>query len=175
MKQNIIQQELNQDLSSPFYYTFEALKVGHTALSGLMHKSPISSAIAITNDAVLNISISSTVQNKPLSKSIVEFTGSLAAGYVCTIATAGTGAIAASAFCGIIGGELSGMLYDTIARASGYDDTGKYIQAYYDPGVTFEDALSRYKVLDKLEDGDYAYVNLPFGKEQLYTKTVNTH
>ncbi len=169
MKNKTIPEEISTDLPSPLNYTLEALKIGHTTLSGLMYKSPTSTAIAIFNDAVLNIGISSTAQKKSLGKSTVEFIGGFAAGSVCTISTSGFGAIA-SATCGIIGSEISGKLYDTIAQANGYDDTEQYIQKYYNTDITFEVALSRYKVLDKLKDGDYAYVNLPFSGAQLYTK-----
>lgn len=156
--------------NSPLYFSFEILKVGKSVLSAFMSKSLPTTIIATTNDAIFNISVSNIVQGKPIGKSIIEFTGGVAAGTVCTVSGGFLSGPIASTVCGIAGSELSGQLYDIIAQQNN-NQTDTLASSYYlRNGPTFNETLSRYKVLDTLQDGDYAYINLPSGRAQLYTK-----
>ena len=170
-KNEELENKLTLKSDHPLYHSLDILKIGHGILTSVMSKSsPLGTTIAITNDAILNIIISSTAQEKTLGKSIVEFVGGFGAGTVCTISTGGN--IYAGAFCSYIGGEVTSYFYDSISQANGYNKTEDYIQKYYNHNseITFEDVMSRYKLLDKLKEGDYAHVNSPFVGSQLYTK-----
>ena len=166
--------QVNQSLdpNSPLYHSLDLLKIGHSMLTGAMIKTPTGAAIAITNDAILNIGISATAQDKSLGKSTIEFIGGFAAGTVCTISGGFLSGPFAAAGCGYIGSELSGRLYDEIAKVNNYDNFEDFRQDYYQNNTapTFEETLDRHKVLETLQNGDYAYVNSPLHGGKLFTK-----
>jgi DNA invertase Pin-like site-specific DNA recombinase len=60
--------------------TFDVMKVGSGVLHDLMSTHPATKAIALTNDAVFNISVSSIAQRKSFGQSVVEWVGGIAAG-----------------------------------------------------------------------------------------------
>lgn len=173
MKKNETQENTNYHILN---YAIDGLKLGHGVLSDIISKSSTSAKVIFSiNDSLVNISLSVAQKNGiegSLQKSAVEFYGGALGTAVCTSSTVGMGAIPAYLVCGNIGSEISGRLYDTIAKTNGYDNAEDFTQNYYNDQaeISFEDILSRYQVLDKLKDGDYTYVNSPTLGSQLYTK-----
>ncbi|MBL6664523.1 MAG: M10 family metallopeptidase C-terminal domain-containing protein [Rickettsiales bacterium] len=157
------------DPNSPINYSLELLKVGHGILAGTALKTPLGAVAMITNDAILNVGISTTAQGKSFDKATVEYIGGLASGAVCTITGAGT--LGAGA-CSYVGGILAGKMYDDFAKLNNYNNFEDYRNDYYknNTAPTFEEILNTYKVLDTIQDGDYAYVNSPISGERLFTK-----
>lgn len=170
MKNNIEKGELITTIHSSIDTTFDVMKVGSGVLHDLMSTHLATKAIALTNDAVFNISVSSIAQGKSFGKSIAEWVGGIAAGAAC----APIAGVRGSAVCGYLGGDISGKLYDVIARANGYRDASDYISAteYFrrNPGPSFDESLAYHKALSGLVEGDFTYVNSPYSGLQLFTK-----
>lgn len=174
MKNNDNAVPLVPKLNSTFDNTFEGLKVGMGVTHDLMSRYPAYKPIALVNDAFFNISVSSIAQRKSFGKAVAEWSGGIAAGSVCAIGSVGWSALVLGGYCGYKGGEISGKLYDTIARANGYRDASDYISAveYFrrNPGPSFNESLAYQKALTGLTEGDFTYVNSPYSGLQLFTK-----
>lgn len=174
MKNNDNAGPLVPKLNSRFDHTFEGLKVGMGITHDIMSKYPGYKPIALVNDAFFNISVSSIAQRKSFGKAVAEWSGGIAAGSVCAIGSGGWSALVLGVYCGYKGGEISGKLYDTIARANGYRDASDYISAveYFrrNPGPSFNESLAYQKALTGLAEGDFTYVNSPYSGLQLFTK-----
>lgn len=174
MKDNDKTGVLVPKLNSTFDNTFEGMKVGMGVLHDIMSKYPGYKPMSLANDAFFNISISSIAQRKSFGKAVAEWGGGIAAGSVCAIGSGGWSALVLGGYCGYKGGEISGQLYDTIARANGYRDASEYMSdtEYFrrDHSPSFNESLAYHKALSSLAEGDFTYVNSPYSGLQLFTK-----